>query len=96
MHASRPEHFVQPGKRLGSPGQHHDAAYRTVQTVRHSKEDTAGLGITHCDEGFVKVRKRLVFGLVSLYDLPRPLVHYKQMVVFVQNALFCVVKARQS
>ena len=79
------EHGVEAFESLGSLGKDHNAADRTVQTVRKPHEHLTGLIVALCDECFICLSQRLVGSLVSLYDLPYLLVDNEKMIVFVEN-----------
>ena len=83
MHIRFAEHRVQALESLGSLSEDGDSTDRTVETMRKPHEHLAGLVISLGDEGLVFLAQRFVAGLVTLDDLPHPLVDDKKMVVFI-------------
>ena len=60
-----------------------DAAHRPVQAMWHAHKDVPRFSIALCDERFQRFAQGFVARLVSLHDLPHPLVQNQQMIVFV-------------
>ena len=90
VNLSFPEHFVKTLQRFGRFGKQHHATYGPVQPVGDTHKHLAGLAVPLRDEGLQGFTQGFVPGLVSLYNLSRPLVENEQMVVFQQNPLLDV------
>ena len=76
--------FVGSFQGLAGFGKQQSAAYRTVETVRHTQKNVAGLLIPLFDKIFETLYERTVAGSVALHDLPSLFVDNQQMIVFVE------------
>ena len=84
VHLRVTEHRVQAFECLGCLRKHCYSAHRAVKTMRQAEKDLSGLGIPHCNECLVRIRQRLVTGLVPLHNLADFLIDYKQVIVLIQ------------
>ena len=83
MYIRFPEHRIKTLQSLGCLCKNGYSAYGTVKTMRETDEDLAGLRVAPGDESLVLFAQRFVAGLVTLDNLPYPLVHDKKMIVFI-------------
>lgn len=85
LHFTVAKHVVEPCQRLAGLGKQHDAANRTIQTMRHADKDVPGFAILLLDPFLQHFRERLVARLVALDDLTARLVDGNDVIVFVDN-----------
>ena len=86
MDSAVPEHLRHALQRLSGLGEDADAADGAVEPVGDAHEDLPRLAVAFRDVGLHQFRKAFVAGLVTLGDLPDLLVHYEEVVVFVEYA----------
>ena len=77
------EHSVEPRQSLACSGKEHYPARRSVQTMRHTEKDLAGLVVLLLDIGLDHFTQRRVARLVALHNLIAGLVDGNNMVVLV-------------
>lgn len=80
------EQLVHPFQSFGCLGEDDNSAYRTVQTVGDTEEDSGWFGVSCSYESLEGLGQGLVICLVTLYYLPTPLVEDEQMVVFIEDS----------
>ena len=83
LHLSVGKHRIEPRESLGGAGEHDESCHRTIQTVHHTEEHVAGLGVGFLDVLLDGVAQGLVAGLVALHNFTSRLGDDDDVVVFV-------------
>ena len=85
MHSAFGKHLIQSRERLRCPGEDHEAAHRTIQTMYYTEKYGSRLMVLFFQIVLHNIREGTIASLIALHDLPALFVDDYNMVILVDD-----------